>query len=75
MIIEVCKRGNAYLRQYYHNNPIEMVKAGDGLQWTVERIKSAFKFGHGTTADLRRYIHDNNRVHCLFYDDEKGAFI
>ena len=75
MIIEVCKRGDVYLRQYYHNNPLEMVKAGDGMQWTVDRIRRAFNFSNGTEKDLRRYIHDNNRVHCLFYDTEKGAFI
>jgi len=32
MIIEVCKRGDPYLREFYHNNPLEMVQAGDWLE-------------------------------------------
>ena len=75
MIIEVCKRGDAYLRVFYHNNPLEMVQAMDGLQWTPERVKSAFNFGNGTIKDLQRYIRDNNHIHCLYYDLDKECFI
>lgn len=73
MIIEVCKKGDPYLKQYYNNDPLAMVKAEDGLSWDAERIRSAFNFGHGTEKDLRRYIADNKRF-CMFYDTEKGAF-
>lgn len=73
VIIEVCKKGDPYLKQYYNNDPLAMVKAGDGLFWDAERIRSAFSFGHGTEKDLKRYMSDNKRF-CMFYDTEKCAF-
>jgi hypothetical protein len=75
MIIEVCKRGDPYLREFYHNNPLEMVKAGDGLLFTPERIKNGFNFGRGTVEDLKRHIALNNHIHCLYYDLDKECFI
>ena len=74
MIIQVCKKDNPYLVRHYHNNPAEMVKAGDGIVWTADKIRSAFNFGNGTEKDLRRYI-ENNKCFCAFYDTEKGTFI
>ena len=73
MIIEVCKKGDPYLVKHYNNDPLAMVKAGDYLAWTPERIRSAFNFGSGTEKDLRRYIRDN-KCFCAFYDTEKCAF-
>ena len=74
MIIEVCKKNDPYLKQHYHNNPLEMVQAMDGLLWTPDRIKSAFSFGNGTEKDLREYM-DNNRKFCAFYDIDKECFV
>lgn len=73
MIIEVCKKGDPYLKQHYNNDPLVMVKAGDGLFWDDKRIRSAFNFGHGTERDLQRYINDNKHF-AAFYDTEKRAF-
>lgn len=73
MIIEVCKKGDPYLVEHYNNNPLDMVKAGDGLIWDADRIRHAFNFGNGTEKDLHRYMTDNKRF-CAFYDTEKRAF-
>lgn len=74
MIIEVERKGSSYLKRYYNNDPLKMVLEGDGLQWTEERIKSAFNFGRGTEKDLFDHI-ELNRKYCLFYDTEKQCFI
>jgi hypothetical protein len=73
MIIEVCKKNDPYLKKYYNNDPLAMVKAGDGLLWDNDRIRSAFNFGRGTEKDLYRYMNDN-KMFCAFYDTEKRCF-
>lgn len=33
--------------------------------WTMERVRDAFNFGHGTVKDFERYMKDNKR-YCRF---------
>ena len=49
-------------------------KSGLWNEWTPERIKGAFRFGHGTTEDLKRYA-ITNKAYCSLYDTETGEFI
>lgn len=67
MIIEIDRK---WLREVYNGNVKQLIKARDYLDWTPDRIKKAFVFGHGTTADLHKYI-TNNRQYAIFYDTEK----
>ena len=67
MIIEIDRK---WLREVYKGNLKNLIKAGDYLDWTPDRIKKAFAFGRGTTADLQKYI-SNNRQYAIFYDTEK----
>lgn len=74
MILEVCKKNDPYLKEHYNNNPLNMVKAMDGILWDDARIKHAFNFGNGTKKDFLRYMKDN-KCFCAFYDLEAKAFI
>ena len=58
MIIEIDKN---YLNEFYNGNIMEAYQRGDCLEWTPERIKSAFNFGNGTEKDLERYIRLNKQ--------------
>lgn len=71
MIIEIDKK---WLRELYNGNIKQLMKAKDYLDWTPERIKSAFAFGNGTITDLHEYI-NNNRRYAIFYDTEKQCNI
>lgn len=62
MIWEIDKD---YLKKVYNNDIEEAIKQGDGLFWTDERIKGAFRRGNGTYADLKRYM-ENNKKYCIF---------
>jgi hypothetical protein len=67
MIIEIDRK---WLKEVYNGNIKQLMKAGDYLDWTPERIKRAFAFGNGTITDLHKYI-NNNRQYAIFYDTEK----
>ena len=56
MIIEI---GKSYLKENYGGDLQKAIASGDGIPWTQERIKRAFKFGNGTPDDLRQYMTDN----------------
>ena len=45
----------------------ETMRKGFYIEWTPERIKSAFNFGNGTEKDLKRYMNDNKN-NCLFLE-------
>ena len=62
MIYEYDKK---YLREHYHGNMAQMRYIGDTFNWTPERIKAAFNYGHGTIKDLRVYM-ENNTKYCIF---------
>lgn len=64
MIWEIAKD---YLKEYYNNDIAEAIKQKDGMLWTDERIKGAFRRGNGTEADLKREIYWN-RKNFLFVD-------
>ena len=66
MVIEIDKR---FLKEDYNNNIKKCVVAGDFLEWTPEKIKSAFNFNNGTIKDLKRYMRDN-KCYCLFLDSD-----
>ena len=34
-------------------------------EWTLERIKNAFNYGHGSIKDFKRYMNDNKK-YCNF---------
>lgn len=57
---------------------IEISKRAPGCWsvWTLERVRSAFSFGHGTPADLARYMREN-ALCCEWITDpaEIAAFI
>ena len=58
MIIEIDR---GYLNEFYNGDIIKAYQQGDYLEWTPERIKSAFNFGNGTEKDLERYIRLNKQ--------------
>ncbi len=62
MIWEIAKD---YLKEYYNNDIAEAIKQMDGIFWTDERIKWAFKQGGGTESDLKAYM-ENNKKYCIF---------
>lgn len=62
MIIEFYRR---WLRDDYHGDIEAMERDGCYFDWTPERIKQAFKSGHGTEEDLRKYM-ENNKCYCIF---------
>ena len=62
MIFEI---GKSYLKEVYNNNIAEAIKQRDGIFWTAERIKRAFKQGGGTESDLKAYM-ENNKKYCIF---------
>lgn len=66
MIWEIAKD---YLKEYYNNDIAEAIKQRDGMFWTDERIKGAFKQGGGTESDLKAYM-ENNKKYCIFVDLE-----
>ena len=43
-------------------------------EWTPERIKGAFNFGHGTMEDLIEHA-ELNKSYCVFYDTDKKQFL
>lgn len=58
MVLEI---GKNYVKRYYDGNLTECINQKDGLLWTPERIKAAFRNGNGTEEDLNRYINDNKQ--------------
>lgn len=66
MIFEIDKD---YLKEVYNNDIAEAIKQRDGMFWTDEAIKGAFKQGNGTEADLKNYMECNKR-YCIFVDVE-----
>jgi hypothetical protein len=45
---------------------IEVYKMSkEQFEWTGEKIKGAFNFGHGTLKDLKRYM-DDNKKYCQY---------
>lgn len=62
MILEI---GKTYVRDFYNGNLEECIKERDGIDWTQERIRTAFNGGNGTEKDLRRYM-DNNKQYAYF---------
>lgn len=66
MIFEIDKD---YLKEIYNNDIAEAIKQRDGMFWTDERIKGAFRRGNGTYADLKRYMECNKR-YGVFVDVE-----
>ena len=58
MILEI---GKSYVRDFYNGNLKECIKLKDGIDWTSERIKSAFNAGNGTEEDLKRYMESNKK--------------
>lgn len=71
MIIQISRK---WLREGYNGNVQQLIKAGDYLDFTPDRIKEAFAGGHGTITDLYEYI-NNNRQFAIFYDTEKQRYI
>lgn len=66
MIFEIDKD---YLKEIYNNDIAEAIKQRDGMFWTDEAIKGAFRRGNGTQADLKNYI-GRNKKYCIFVDVE-----
>lgn len=66
MIFEIDKD---YLKEVYNNDIAEAIKQRDGMFWTDESIKGAFKRGSGTETDLKNYI-GWNKKYCIFIDVE-----
>lgn len=66
MIFEIDKD---YLKEVYNNDIAEAIKQRDGMFWTDERIKGAFRRGNGTEVDLKRHM-ENNKKYCIFVDLE-----
>ena len=66
MIIELYRQ---HLRDYYNGDVQKMIEAGECIEWTPERIKSAFNFGNGTEADLKKHMLWN-RSYCVFIDTD-----
>lgn len=60
MIIEVNK---SYIKQF--GTAERAIAEGYCIDWTPERIVSAFNFGNGTMKDLKRYMNDNKGI-CIF---------
>ena len=65
MIIEI-DGGKKTAKQNY--------RAGLWSEWTPERIRGAFNFGHGTMAELKEYA-KNNKMYCSLYDTETHSFL
>ena len=62
MILEI---GKSYVNRFYNGNLNAAVKERDGILWTDEKIKAAFKNGNGTKTDLKNHI-QNNRPFAHF---------
>lgn len=56
MYIEIDK---ALLKRMYNGDIQQAIKDHYYKEWTQKRIKGAFNRGNGITADLKRYIKDN----------------
>ena len=64
MIREVYKK---WVHQDYNGNINACIKDGFYIDWTDEKIKSAFNFGDGTIKDLKKHI-ENNKNLCYFLE-------
>ncbi len=70
----------------YSDNPIfveaskyvksiaEAERTGDYNTWNEERIRNAFKRGHGTMKDFMRYARDN-RPYCNIFEIVTGKLV
>lgn len=66
LIYEVSKKA---MNEECNGDLMEAIKQGWYVAYDEERIRKAHNFGHGTMADMKRYM-KNNKAYCIFYDAE-----
>lgn len=64
MILEIDR---SILKRECNNSIKKAINTGYYMEWTQERIKNAFAFGHGTIKDFERYKRDNKQF-CIWIE-------